>query len=168
MAGPVRQLLTTDSAPGFPEALTSADLAACLRLSEKSDPHPWPPSVWRRSLRDDHCLGIREGDQLIAVAVFSLVLDEVSLLNIVVDDHRRGRGLGRDLLASGLAWMQQFGAERCVLEVRVSNHPAKRVYAALGFREDGRRKNYYPLGAEREDALLMSVPLPLEHDHAGS
>lgn len=148
--------------PAFPEVLTLADMEACVALSEKSDPHPWQPSVWRRSLRDDHCLGTKIGNHLASVAVFSLVLDEVSLLNIVVDDHYRGRGMGRELLASGLAWMQQFGAERCVLEVRVSNRPARSLYASLGFGEDGLRKNYYPLGAGREDALLMSVPLPLE------
>ena len=146
----------------FPEVLTLADMEACLALSQKSDPHPWQSSVWRRSLRDDHCLGTKIGDRLVSVAVFSLVLDEVSLLNIIVDDHCRGQGLGRELLVSGLSWMQQFGAERCVLEVRVSNRPARSLYASMGFAEDGLRKNYYPLGAGREDALLMSVPLPLE------
>ena len=41
------------------------------------------------------------------------------------------------------------------LEVRAGNAPAIALYEKLGFREVGRRKNYYR--AEHEDALLMTV-----------
>lgn len=141
--------------------LGSADLSACLELSRSSDPFPWREEVWRRSLRDDYCFALRGGDAIVAVAAFNLVLDELSLLNIVVAKSQRGRGMGRRLLCEGLDWMQQFGAQRCILEVRTSNSVARGLYLALGFVEDGVRKNYYPLGEGREDAVLMSADLPL-------
>ncbi|WP_286694725.1 ribosomal protein S18-alanine N-acetyltransferase [Spongiibacter sp. UBA1325] len=141
--------------------LRSVDLPACLMLSRHSDPYPWRDENWRRSLRDDYCFALREGSGLIAIAAFSLVLDELSLLNIIVSDKQRGRGLGRQLLCDGLEWMQQIGAQRCFLEVRESNVPARALYRALGFTEDGIRKNYYPSANGREDAILMSTPLPL-------
>ncbi len=140
------------------------DLAECIQLSQRSDPFSWPDDIWRRSLRDDHCLGLVVGGELLAVAAFSLVLDELSLLNVVVDRSARRQGLGRQLLVEGVEWMQQFGALRCVLEVRVSNSSAIALYRALGFAEDGIRKNYYPLEGGRENALLMSADLPLAVD----
>ncbi len=141
--------------------LTTADAAACIALSRSSDPHPWKDDIWRRSLRDDYCFGLYSGSALQGIAAFSLVLDEASLLNIVVDRQLRGRGLGRQLLCGGLEWIQQIGAQRCLLEVRASNRAARALYLCLGFHEDGLRKNYYPLGSEREDAVLMSADLPL-------
>ena len=141
--------------------LSSADLATCLALSRSSDPFPWRDDIWHRSLRDDYCFALRDHGELIAVAAFSLVMDELSLLNIIVDQQHRGRGLGRELLCAGLEWMQQVGAQRCFLEVRKSNDAARSLYRTLGFVEDGVRKSYYPMGDVREDAVLMSAPLPL-------
>jgi ribosomal-protein-alanine N-acetyltransferase len=136
-------------------------LEQCILIETRSDPHPWGKINWLRSLRDDHCLGLWQNDELLAVSAYSLVLDDVSLLNIVVDTDKRAKGMGRFLLTEGLAWMQQFGGARCLLEVRISNTAARSLYAALGFVEDGVRKNYYPLGDGYENAILMSADLPL-------
>ncbi|AKH69095.1 ribosomal-protein-alanine acetyltransferase [Spongiibacter sp. IMCC21906] len=142
--------------------LNRAHLQDCIAIDADS-PHPWGESHWARSLRDDHCLGLCLDSHLLAVSAYSLVFDELSLLNIVVADNQKGRGYGQALLEQGLEWMQQFGPARCILEVRVSNLAARRLYKRLGFGEDGLRKNYYPLGTGREDAMLMSVNLPLEY-----
>ena len=142
-------------------ALDHNDIEPCLILSRDSDPHPWRDDTWRRSLRDEFCFGLFEDRRLLAVAAFSLVMDETSLLNIVVGREYRGEGLGGRLLSDGLSWMQQIGAQRCLLEVRRGNAPARALYRRMGFVEDGVRKNYYPLGEGREDAVLMSAELPL-------
>ncbi|MFT7405191.1 GNAT family N-acetyltransferase [Zhongshania sp.] len=136
-------------------------LEQCLLIEARSDPHPWGRINWLRSLRDDHCLGYWDEGELLAISAYSLVLDEVSLLNIVVDTNSRGSGVGRHLLIEGLEWMQQFGGHRCLLEARVSNTVARALYRKLGFAEDGIRKKYYPLGDGFEDAVLMSADLPL-------
>lgn len=44
-----------------------------------------------------------------------------------------------------------------MLEVRVSNGAAIALYDQLGFKQVGRRKQYYPDG---EDAILMNKDLP--------
>ena len=44
------------------------------------------------------------------------------------------------------------------LEVRAGNAAAIGLYEKLGFRQAGRRKNYYP--QEHEDALLMTAQFP--------
>lgn len=157
------EMATFISAPYQLKPLSQADFPACEQLSIRSDNFSWPGAIWKRSLQEDQCLGLYLDEVLLAVAAFGLVLDELSLLNIVVDKQQQGRGLGRQFLLAGLEWMQQFGAGRCVLEVRKSNATAIRLYEKLGFAVNGLRKNYYPLGEGREDAVLMSAELPLEY-----
>ena len=45
------------------------------------------------------------------------------------------------------------------LEVRESNQAAMQMYLNHGFNEVGRRRNYYPTAAGREDALVYGLQL---------
>ena len=47
------------------------------------------------------------------------------------------------------------GQEVVTLEVRVSNEPAKELYAKYGFKEVGLRRGYY--SDNNEDAVIMST-----------
>lgn len=80
----------------------------------------------------------------------------VDLLEIdLVGVHRaeRRRGLARSMLADLIEDEIEHGIVEARLEFAESNDPAWRLYAGLGFVVVGRRKRYYPDGA---DALLMS------------
>jgi ribosomal-protein-alanine N-acetyltransferase len=46
-----------------------------------------------------------------------------------------------------------------MLEVRPSNVAAVALYEKMGFNEIGVRRNYYPAGEGREDALLLALSL---------
>lgn len=61
----------------------------------------------------------------------------------------RGRGIGSALLE---ACEQQLSVDNVRLNVRVSNHPAIRLYKSFGYQQVGRWPNYYSDG---EDALIM-------------
>ncbi len=89
-------------------------------------------------------------------ALFSVVLDEATVLNIAVHPDLRRQGLGRHLLQVAMGCMREAGAQRCLLEVRESNSSARRLYENTGFQADGVRRNYYPDGPGREDAVLLS------------
>ena len=64
---------------------------------------------------------------------------------------------GKALLAQAIALARRNGAVRMFLEVRESNARARKMYTSFGFEETGRRKNYYPTGNGREDAILMTA-----------
>jgi len=100
-----------------------------------------------------------EDDRLHGFVVFSQVLDEGSIHNLAVHPAQQRRGLGRLLLVSAVAQLEQADARLCLLEVRRSNKAARRLYEGNGFALDGVRKNYYPTKGGREDALLMSRAL---------
>jgi ribosomal-protein-alanine N-acetyltransferase len=65
----------------------------------------------------------------------------------------QGRGVGRMLLDALLDHARELGAGDVLLEVRVDNEPALRLYERAGFERFGRRKGYYQ--PENVDAWTM-------------
>jgi len=132
------------------------DAEALAALEAGAVGHPWTVTHYLDSLASHHCWVLEDGGRLVASVIWSLVVDEAELLNIVVDPAYRGRGLGRRLLRHLIA---NAGTRRIHLEVRESNAPARALYLSQGFRQLGMRKNYYPAeslsAGQREHAILM-------------
>ncbi len=73
----------------------------------------------------------------------------------------------RDLLARTLdeqadqiELARKLGARSLFLEVRPSNRAAQALYTRFGFRKVAVRRGYYPAHTGREDALVLTLPLP--------
>ena len=82
---------------------------------------------------------------------------DCDILNLAVAPDARRQGLGQQLLQALLNALHRRGIERVFLEVRPTNVPARTLYAALGFEEIGRRKEYYVNPVE--DALILRKEL---------
>lgn len=67
----------------------------------------------------------------------------------------RGTGLGARLLRELLTAADGFGCHEVMLEVRVDNAPAQRLYERFGFTRIGLRRGYYQPG--NVDALVMRL-----------
>jgi ribosomal-protein-alanine N-acetyltransferase len=84
------------------------------------------------------------------IVLTRVVQGEGEILTLAVAPQARRRGIGRALLggvvADGIPWF---------LEVAASNGPALALYAAFGFCECGRRRDYYAPG---RDALVLRRP----------
>ena len=61
--------------------------------------------------------------------------DGVAEIGLGLRPDLTGRGLGADLLATGLRFAEGLGAERCTLAVAAFNHRAITVYERAGFVE---------------------------------
>ena len=68
---------------------------------------------------------------------------EIELLLIAVDAAARRRGLGTLLIEAAVADALRRGASEMFLEVRENNLTARNLYARSGFRDVGRRPDYY-------------------------
>lgn len=82
-----------------------------------------------------------------------IVFEELRVMNLAVDVGHRRRGVAKALILHALSLARERGAERAVLEVRASNHAARRLYEGLGFRQVALRTGYYANPVE--DAVLM-------------
>jgi ribosomal-protein-alanine N-acetyltransferase len=85
--------------------------------------------------------------------------EEEELLLVAVRPALRGRGIAGKLIARFMEKAKQRGARRVFLEMREGN-PAESLYRNLGFREIGRRPNYYRRGRVGSiDALTFTNEL---------
>lgn len=137
------------------------DLKEVLAIERRAYPFPWTEGILRDCLRAGYHCQVLETPQgfIQAYAVMSAAVGEAHLLNLCVRPEWQGRGLSRWLLTSLLIWAGTEQVRTVFLEVRPSNIPALRLYAAHGFCEVGMRRDYYPAANGREDALVMAKEL---------
>ena len=118
---------------------------------------PWTEQMLSDALFDSQASFIvaeAEDGHILGYAGLHVIVDEGYIDNIAVEPDARRHGVASALLDVYC----RFGAVNLAfltLEVRAGNAPAIALYEKLGFRQVGRRKNYYR--AEHEDALLMTV-----------
>jgi len=117
---------------------------------------PWSTQDFRDCVMSDALFLVAEGNGAHAIAGYVVALDaadEGEILNLAVAPAGRRNGLGRALVEGVLEALAERGVRQVYLEVRESNAPARALYAAHGFREVGRRKQYYRRPVE--DAIVL-------------
>ncbi len=143
-------------------ALTAADLPAMHALECAGHSHPMSLNQLGSCLGGRYfAVGGWQQGQLLAFAIGETVVDEATLIDLVVAPEVRRTGLARLLLAELLRRWQNAGVVSVFLEVRASNSAALILYQQLGFNEIGVRRGYYPAATGREDAIQMALALGL-------
>jgi ribosomal-protein-alanine N-acetyltransferase len=100
-----------------------------------------------------HCVHL--GGKLVGFIMSRRAADEAEILSVAVAGHCRGRGLARDVLRHHLRRLAGDGVRTVFLEVDEGNAPALALYRRAGFREVGRRPNYYTAAGGRPAAALI-------------
>lgn len=133
-------------------------LAACAEIAQHA-PDPWSKDALERALTDENrwtfvCL---KGDKPLGFACFLTVAYSCDLEMLVVSPGARKKGVARALLQHAFTALAKQEVASCLLEVRVSNTPAIKLYESLGFRQLALRRGMYahPL----EDGSLMVLGL---------
>lgn len=122
---------------------------------------PWDAAAFAELMQGAGVFGLLAGDAAeLGVILCRVAAGEMEVLTIGVPPAARRRGVARALMAAALGAARQAGAEAAFLEVAVDNAEAAALYAGLGFRRAGLRRNYYDRGlAGRADALVMRLDL---------
>ncbi len=138
--------------------MAEQDLNHILQIESKAYPFPWSRNIFRGCLRGGYCCRVLELDGMIAgYAVMSINKCEAHILNFCIDPGHHRMGLGGFLLKFMLDFAQNKKVATTFLEVRPSNKVARRFYEKGGFVEVGIKRNYYPAGSGREDAIIMAI-----------
>lgn len=144
-------------------AMREADLRAVMAIERASYEFPWTEAIFRDCLRAGYyCRVYDNGPGLLGYGIMSVVTGECHLLNICIHPQYRNHSLGTKLIGHLLAVAHHKDVGVALLEVRVSNDAAYRLYTRLGFNEIGLRKNYYPARRGREDALVLARDLSVQ------
>jgi ribosomal-protein-alanine N-acetyltransferase len=148
-----------DNLPRY-RRMTAADLDTVLGIEQAVYPYPWTSGNFTDSLAAGyHCWIVECAGEIVGYTVVMIAAGEGHLLNLSVAADWQRRGIGRQLLAFVTKLARDYGAARLLLEVRPSNHAALALYAAAGFSRVALRRDYYPAGDAREDAVVLELAL---------
>tara|TARA_B100001175_G_C19279734_1_gene528200 strand:+ start:157 stop:633 length:477 start_codon:yes stop_codon:yes gene_type:complete len=140
--------------------LDYSHLSSVLEIEEESNPYPWTELNFKDCLEKGYySLALEKDDLFVGFAIMAISSEESHLLNIGIKKEQRGLGLGEGLLKKMIIAAEVMGSKKIILEVRISNQSAYRLYEKIGFEEIGKRKNYYRLPEGREDAYVMAKSL---------
>ena len=119
---------------------------------------PWSRKMLAEEL-DNQCAAFLvavepETEQPVGYAGLLVVADEGYITNVAVFPEYRRRGVAAQLLSVFENFARGNHLAFLTLEVRPSNTAAIALYESFGFRQAGRRKNYYDL--PKEDALILT------------
>lgn len=131
-------------------------LAGVAELERMCFSTPWNEAMLEEELYNDTASFIvAEGEDgtVLGYAGLHVILDEGYIDNVAVRPSCRRMGLG-DRLLDVFIRFGQANLAFLTLEVRPSNTPAVALYEKNGFKEVGRRPNYYD--DPKEDALLLT------------
>ena len=116
---------------------------------------PWSENSVASELNNDLALWLvaMNDDTVVGYIGSQTVAGETDVMNIAVHPDWRRRGIAQSLIECLVVELKNRGSEALMLEVRASNAPAIALYEKLGFRQVGRRPNYYR--NLKEDALIL-------------
>ncbi len=145
--------------------LRKTDVTALYALEQTAMDAPWSMAQVESELQLTTSIGfvVESPGFIHGYAIFRYCQPECELLRLAVALDQRRQGFGRTLVEKGLVFFSEHNFDSCYLEVRESNLAAQKLYFALDFQLQGRRKKYYnePL----EDALLFCRQLYTEEGY---
>lgn len=120
---------------------------------------PWPKQIFLAEIErgNSFCRIAIIEDFVAGYCISNLIYDELHIFKIAVHQEHRRKGIGKYLLEDAFDFFKGRGAKNGILEVRVSNESAIKLYKKIGFKPLRIRKNYYQ--GTKEDALVMSIDL---------
>lgn len=139
----------------YPEKLTDKTLDGVAELEKLCFSQPWSRNSLELLTKEGIGVGMvcsRDG-KVCAYGGMMVAVDEGQITNIATHPDYRRQGFGRAIVESLIKYAKMNGLDSISLEVRESNRAAIDLYLSLGFKVEGKRKDFYtkPL----ENALIM-------------
>ena len=132
-----------------------SDVKFIADLEKECFSTPWSEKAIKEAMENGtKFFTAKKGKKTVGYIGINAVLDEGYITNIAVTEGSRKKGVGTALLNRVFAVAQDSELAFVSLEVRPSNQNAISLYAALGFKEEGRRKSFYD--SPKEDALILT------------
>lgn len=129
---------------------------ACCTVENECFSRPWSRLSFEGELKNKTsvffvCL---ESGEVIGCAAMNDALGEGFISKVAVRKDFRRRGAAKALLKKFESYALENSMFSLTLEVRESNFAARALYLGEGFKDVGRRKNFY--SSPDEDAIIMT------------
>ncbi len=139
----------------YPERLGEAALDGVCELEKLCFSEPWSRNSLELLTKDGIGVGMvcSSGGIVCAYGGMIVAVDEGQITNIATHPDFRRMGYGRAIVESLIKYAKYNGLASISLEVRESNKAAIELYTKLGFKVEGKRKDFYK--KPTENALIM-------------
>lgn len=130
------------------------DIAPVFAILATENNGAWTYEQLEHSLKLENviCYVAKNDDKVLGFVLIEETPYDFDILEIVVDENLRGRGIGTMLLKRVIDYAKLTHKEKATLEVASDNKNAIMFYEKFGFSQIGMRKNYYKNG---NDALVF-------------
>lgn len=136
------------------EKMQTKDLPEVAKIEARVFSVPWSEQGFADALKQDTIFVTAKQDgQVVGYCGMYCSFEEGEITNVAVLPEAQNHGIGKKIISALLRASQKKNISRIVLEVRVSNTPAIRLYEGFGFQKAGIRKGFYE--KPREDAAIM-------------
>lgn len=149
------------------------DLEQLIKINFELGNYGWPVEQFYWHIENNTPIWVLEKESLICgFLVANFASDEVKILNLTITKTLQRQGLGQLLLQHVLFEAKSHQISFVMLEVRVDNCQALKLYNGLGFKALCIRDEYYT-HLSNSDAYLMQLDLrkfpsqPVENKHFG-
>lgn len=139
------------------EKFNESHVSETAKIEKECFSNPWSEDSLREELKNVHArffVALVDGNVAGYIGAHN-VLGEVYITNVAVSAAYRRQGVAEKLIKTLVDTSFGEKADFITLEVRQSNSAAIGLYTKMGFKEAGKRKNFYE--NPREDALLMTL-----------
>ena len=125
--------------------MTKEDLLGVYEVEKNAFPIPWPISSFEEELNNILAtyLVAKIDNKVVGYIGMLFVMDECHVLNIAVDSNYRRNGIATKLVNELFKYCKKHKTAYVMLEVRVTNIPAQKLYSKLGFKDEVLRKAKY-------------------------
>ena len=138
--------------------MTADHLEELEKLERICFSRPWSRKMLAEELENQCAAFLVAEDsvsgRVLGYAGLMVVADEGYITNVAVFPEYRRQGIAAQILQVFVQFAEANRLAFLTLEVRPSNTAAIALYQGFGFREVGRRRNYYDL--PKEDALILT------------
>lgn len=136
--------------------MQEADAEAVSKIEADVFSRPWSKMGFLDAINLENTIFLiaEEDKKILGYVGMYISLDEGEITNVAVSSEARGRGIGQNLIERLKREAEQKSIAQIILEVRVSNASAIRLYQRNGFVICGIRKGFYDF--PKEDAYIMT------------
>ena len=138
-----------------PERMTVEAISGVAELEKLCFAEPWSAKSLELLTNDGIGIGMvcRKDGIICAYGGMLVAVDEGQITNIATHPDFRRMGYGRAIVESLIKYAKNNNLDSISLEVRESNRAAIELYSSLGFKIEGKRKDFYKKPTEA--ALVM-------------
>ena len=142
-----------------PEKLTSETIPGAAELEKLCFAEPWSASSLELLTKEGIGVGMvcRKDGIVCAYGGMLVAVDEGQITNIATHHDFRRMGYGRAVVESLIKYAKNNRLDSISLEVRESNRAAIELYSSLGFKVEGKRKDFYTKPTEAALVMVLRI-----------